>query len=236
MKEIKLFCLPYAGGSADVYARWRTFLNNSIKLYPIELPGRSKRAKDPFYKSMEEAVEDIANLVERETQDSDYAVFGHSMGSIITYELVCSLYQKGLKLPRHVFFSGRYPPYIEKQGKNMHLLSDDELIQEAVAMGGIPEKLLKYKRLVENAVNTLRADYTILETYGHNPHIHKLDIDISVLSGTNDELATIEDMKCWELYTKKSCTFYTFDGGHFYIHKNAEAIVKIINNALAVAE
>lgn len=236
MKEIKLFCLPYAGGSADIYARWRNYLNSSIELCPIELPGRSKRAKDPYYKSMKEAVEDIASFVKNETRNSDYAIFGHSMGSIITYELICKLYQMGLKLPIHVFFSGRYPPCIEKQDKNMHLLSDDELIHEAVSMGGIPEKLLKYTKLVENAANTLRADYTILETYGHNPHIQKFDIDISVLSGTNDELATVEDMKYWELYTNKSCTFYTFEKGHFYLHNNAETIVKIINNTLLATE
>ncbi len=236
MKEIKLFCLPYAGGSADIYARWRNYLNSSIELCPIELPGRSKRAKDPYYKSMREAVEDIASFVKNETRNSDYAIFGHSMGSIITYELICKLYQMGLKLPIHVFFSGRYPPCIEKQDKNMHLLSDDELIHEAVSMGGIPEKLLKYTKLVENAANTLRADYTILETYGHNPHIQKFDIDISVLSGTNDELATVEDMKYWELYTNKSCTFYTFEKGHFYLHNNAETIVKIINNTLLATE
>lgn len=236
MKEIKLFCLPYAGGSADIYARWRNYLNSSIELCPIELPGRSKRAKDPYYKSMGEAVEDIASFVKNETHNSDYAIFGHSMGSIITYELICKLYQMGLKLPIHVFFSGRYPPCIEKQDKNMHLLSDDELIHEAVSMGGIPEKLLKYTKLVENAANTLRADYTILETYGHNPHIQKFDIDISVLSGTNDELAAVEDMKYWELYTHKSCTFYTFEKGHFYLHNNAETIVKIINNTLLATE
>lgn len=236
MKEIKLFCLPYAGGSADIYARWRNYLNSSIELCPIELPGRSKRAKDPYYKSMREAVEDIASFVKNETRNSDYAIFGHSMGSIITYELICKLYQMGLKLPIHVFFSGRYPPCIEKQDKNMHLLSDDELIHEAVSMGGIPEKLLKYTKLVENAANTLRADYTILETYGHSPHIQKFDIDISVLSGTNDELATVEDMKYWELYTNKSCTFYTFEKGHFYLHNNAETIVKIINNTLLATE
>ncbi|EGD47933.1 Thioesterase [Ruminiclostridium papyrosolvens DSM 2782] len=236
MKEIKLFCLPYAGGSADIYARWRNYLNSSIELCPIELPGRSKRAKDPYYKSMGEAVEDIASFVKNETRNSDYAIFGHSMGSIITYELICKLYQMGLKLPIHVFFSGRYPPCIEKQDKNMHLLSDDELIHEAVSMGGIPEKLLKYTKLVENAANTLRADYTILETYGHSPHIQKFDIDISVLSGTNDELATVEDMKYWELYTNKSCTFYTFEKGHFYLHNNAETIVKIINNTLLATE
>lgn len=236
MREIKLFCLPYAGGSADIYARWRTYLNSSIKLCPIELPGRSKRAKDPIYTNMREAVEDIARLVENETHDSDYAVFGHSMGSIITYELVCKLFEEGMKLPKHIFFSGRYPPCIKKQGKNMHLLPDDELIREAVSLGGIPEKLLKYPFLVETAVNCLRADYTVLEKYCHNPEIRQFDVDISVLSGTNDELATDEDMKYWERYTTKSCIFYTFDQGHFYLHNNAEAIVKIINNTLVVAE
>jgi Predicted thioesterase involved in non-ribosomal peptide biosynthesis len=236
MKGIKLFCLPYAGSSAAKYAKWRNYLESSIKLCPVEFAGRGGRIKEPYYDSMSDAVEDILRIIDKETRDSEYAIFGHSMGSTITYELICRLKEKSLRLPVHAFFSGRYPPCIKKKEKNRYLLTDEKLLQEAVNLGGIPAKLMRYTELVQTAINTLRADYKVLETYGHNPVIHKFSFNISVLSGSNDELADKDDMKKWEQYTEKNCTFYTFNGGHFYLNDCAEEIAKIINNTLSVIE
>ncbi|HEX2927224.1 MAG TPA: thioesterase domain-containing protein [Ruminiclostridium sp.] len=232
MGEVKLFCLPYAGGSAGIYLKWRKYLADSVKLYPVELAGRAGRIKEPYYDSMSDAVEDIANQVENEIQNSEYAIFGHSMGSILTYELICRIQEKGLKLPKHAFFSGKHPPCVEQKGRNMHLLSDDELLRKAVSLGGIPEKLVIYRGLMEIAIKILRADYRVLETYGCNPVIQKLDFDISVLSGIDDQLSTAEDMEKWKQYADRKCTFYRLEGAHFYLNDNVEEVVNIINNTL----
>ena len=87
MKKIKLFCFPYAGGSAAAYNKWRQYLDKHIELRPVELAGRGRRIYDPLYQSIEEAVDDVYQLISPELAKGPYAFFGHSMGGIIAYEL-----------------------------------------------------------------------------------------------------------------------------------------------------
>ena len=232
MGEIKLFCLPYAGGSASIYSRWSRLLDRSIKLCPYELPGRANRHKEPYYSSLQKAVDELVQIIETECSDCQYAVWGHSMGSIMAYELICSLQEKGVKLPVHVFFSGRYPPSIKKEERNLHLLSEGEFEKEAVKLGGIPDNLFKIKPLLKTALQTLRADYKLLETYKPGELKSKFNFDISVFAGNEDELAQTEDMSCWKNYCAGQCNFYYFEGGHFYLHKFAEDITQIISDTL----
>lgn len=236
MSGIKLFCLPYAGGSASIYTRWERYLDRTIKLWPVELAGRAGRINEPYYKSMSEAVDDIAGLIENKLGESDYAIFGHSMGSIMAYELIRRFSMKNLKLPVHVFFSGRYPPNIKKGERVMHSLPETEFQQEAMKLGGINKNLLRFSGLLKSALDTLRADYKVLETYACDFEIHKWDFDISVLAGKDDALAAPSDMEEWKKYTGKQCKFYYFDGGHFYLHSHVKSIVQIINNTLTTVE
>lgn len=232
MKDIKLYCLPYAGGSATIYTKWGKYLDNSIELCPIELAGRSGRYKEPYYSNMTEAVDDIANLIENGLEEKEYALFGHSMGCMIVYELICRFRAKNLKLPMHVFFSGRYPPNMKKERRNMHLFPEAEFEQEAMKFGGFPEKLFRFEGLLKIALETLRADYRVIETYECDHPVEKFDFNFSVLAGREDELAVPSDLKEWEKYAAMQCTFYYFDGGHFYLHDHTEKIAQIINNTL----
>ena len=45
---MRLFCLPYSGGSAMFYARWRRLLPAWIDVRPVEWPGRGARMDEPL--------------------------------------------------------------------------------------------------------------------------------------------------------------------------------------------
>ena len=104
MSKIKLFCFPYAGGSAAVYNRWKEYLNPEIELRPVELSGRGERMDEPLYTNMEDLIEDVFQLLEGEFEESEYALLGHSMGAMIIYELSRKIIDNNLKLPLHIFF------------------------------------------------------------------------------------------------------------------------------------
>ncbi len=84
---IKLFCIPYSGASATVYSRWSKLINKEIEVFPLELAGRGRRLNDKFYNDMDEAAEDLSNTIIDEAKDINYALFGHSMGARLTYEV-----------------------------------------------------------------------------------------------------------------------------------------------------
>lgn len=39
-KKMKVVCLPYAGGSALMYGRWKNLFDDRIEIVQLELPGR----------------------------------------------------------------------------------------------------------------------------------------------------------------------------------------------------
>lgn len=52
MSKIKLICIPYAGGSAQVYKKWEKYIHSSVEVVPIELAGRGKRLLNPFIENI----------------------------------------------------------------------------------------------------------------------------------------------------------------------------------------
>ena len=68
---LQMFALPYAGGSASIYTDWETKFKPWVDLYPIEYAGHARRFCEPFYSSIEEAAEDISELIIKE-QKGDY--------------------------------------------------------------------------------------------------------------------------------------------------------------------
>jgi medium-chain acyl-[acyl-carrier-protein] hydrolase len=230
MRKTKLFCFPYAGGSSMVYTKWKKHLDNSIELKPIELAGRGKRFLQPFKYNMDDTVNDIYNIIKEEIDESPYSLLGHSMGSLIVYELNKKIKEAGLKAPVHAFFSGSKPPHM-RDSKALYKLPDDEFKDEIFKMEGTPKELLENKELLEIFLPVLRADYTIVDTYKCNEECIKLNCDMSVLYGKKDDV-TVDEIVAWKNYTNRDCKIYGFEGGHFFIHNNIENIVKIINNTL----
>ncbi|MCU0287008.1 MAG: thioesterase domain-containing protein, partial [Acidobacteria bacterium] len=127
MKKFKLFCLPYAGGSAAIYNKWRPYLDKRIELVPLDLAGRGRRIYDPLYDSIAEAVEDIYNMIEKQLEDVPYSFFGHSMGGIMVYELAQKIRNLQRPQPIHIFIAGRGAPDIPGEDEKIfHKLPEDQ--------------------------------------------------------------------------------------------------------------
>ena len=82
----------------------------------IELAGKGLRLTENMYDSFGEAVEDLYNYITFNIRCSNYAIFGHSMGSTLAYELAKKITYNNIQLPSHLFLSGRNAP--QKSNKN----------------------------------------------------------------------------------------------------------------------
>ncbi len=230
--KVKLFCIPYAGGSASFYYKWRKIIPSSIELCPIELAGRGKRVREPFYNSLNEAVDDIFNNIVDKINETPYAILGHSMGSWIVFELYYKIKKAGLKEPMHIFFSGRYPPHIKKAGKVFYKLPDEEFKQEILKIGETPVELFEDKVMASTLISVLKADFKILETYEFLPKNELINCNVTIFNGKEDADVTNNDLKEWLKYSSKQCDIYEFEGGHFFINLEKESVIKIISNKL----
>lgn len=228
--KIKLFCIPYAGGSANIYKSWELGLEENIELCPIELAGRGTRITENHYESFDEAVNDIFNQIVDDISKFDYAIFGHSLGAFLTYELIQKISSLGLKKPMHVFFSGRNPPHIRRKEK-WSKLSEAEFQEKILSLGGTPPEFFKYPELKKIFVPLLRSDFSLSETIIHRPKIIPLTIDFSILLGENEDIPP-EIGRQWNQHTNKKCSIHYIKGNHFFLLKEKQAVLDIINEKL----
>jgi len=231
LSKIKLFCLPYAGGSATVYYKWKESLDARIELMPVETSGRGRRINEPRYDSMSDCIKDILEIIGIEILNGKYALYGHSMGALIVCELMNVIHKSGLEMPVHVFLSGSSPPHIKNIKKISHL-PDSEFIMEIMKFGGTPKDICENKELMDFFIPILRSDYKLIEEYQNDRVHNKWDVPISVMIGLNDESVPLDSAPEWAGYTSKECNIHTFPGGHFFIHDFFKDIVAIINNTL----
>ena len=227
-----LFCLPYAGGSESIYYKWKNHLHTSIQVVPIELKGRGKRFNEFFYESLEEAVDDIFENIKDKIVDDDFAIYGHSMGSLLAYELYYKISELNLRKPKHIFFSGYKAPSIIREKENIYTLPNYDFMKKVMELGGTPEELMNNQELLQIFIPIIRSDFKILETYNYKEREEKLQCDVSILNGKQDSI-NLEELLAWKHHVCRGFKVYNFDGNHFFINSNAENITSIINTTLA---
>lgn len=227
-----LFCLPYAGGSEAIYYSWKNYLDPSIKLFPIKLKGRGARLNEHFYKNLEEVIDDIFNIIKNIILDNDYAIYGHSMGSLLAFELYYMISGKKLRRPKHIFFSGYKPPNIPRK-ENISDLPYSDFLRKLVELGGMPDELINNQELLKIFIPVIHNDIKVLENYNYVEREMGIECDISILNGKEDSI-NLEEILAWKKHACKEFKIYSFEGNHFFINYNTENIVNIINYTLTM--
>lgn len=232
---ISLICLPYAGGSAQVYKRWTNQLHPDVRLVPAELAGRGSRMGEPFYADTAEAVQDLLPLVQKTALGSDsYALFGHSMGCLLGYELLHALREEGFPLPVAVFLSGRGAPHCEQvETRRIHMLPEEEFLDELKRLGGMPDELFRHRELLDLFMPILRADFRLVGEYEHRMRA-QLPLRLTILSGKDDGCVK-GPLGEWGRYATGGCELMLFEGGHFFLHEQEQDVVAVINKILTEA-
>lgn len=231
LRKLKLICIPHAGGLASAYLKWKPYLHHSVELVCVELAGKGRRFSEPLYESVEDAVNDILSFVRKDINDGPYALFGHSMGAMLTFELLHSLETADLELPVCSFFSGKNPPH-QAPEKIRHLLNNEEFWLEIRGMGGTPEELFANPQLMDLFTPVLRRDFQLLETYKAVSGRGVLNCPFVVFYGLGDSLTTAGKLDEWALYSSHKTIIHGLDGGHFFIFDYAKEVVEILNQYL----
>ncbi|WHY56139.1 thioesterase II family protein [Peribacillus simplex] len=227
-KSLNLLCLPYAGGSENIYTKWKNEVIGGVNIVPIELSGRGKRMQDPLYNNLNEALEDIYLKSYESVAESPFAIVGHSMGSILAYELAKKLIEEDNKVPEFLIFSGKNPPHA-KLGTNIHTLPNDEMLQELQKLGGIKPEFSKYQELLSLFLPIIRSDFKLVETYEHVPGTPFAN-DIYIMYGSKDMITSGSSLMEWDNHTSSSCFYKEIEGDHFFIDSNSKDVIDYVND------
>lgn len=113
--RLRLICLPYAGGNASAYRQWQGYLPGDVEILAVQLPGREDRFSEPAIASVDVLVDGLVDGLST-YRDQPFALFEHSMGALIAFELARRLRTIRLE-PVHLFASGFRAPHLRADGR-----------------------------------------------------------------------------------------------------------------------
>lgn len=212
-----LLCLPHAGGGASAYGPWaRAGLPGlpRVAVVPVRLPGREQRVGEALWTDLESLL-DAMLMALNGMLTRPFALFGHSLGALVAFELA----RRGRELtgtePVRLFVSGQRAPAAGMRPRQLSGLLDDELITSIDELGGLPAAVRYNEELLTLLLPRMRADLAMYEGYQYSPG-RPLSCPISVFGGRGDKWVSNEELESWRVHASGGMTLRMFDGGHFF--------------------
>lgn len=230
--EVRLFCFPYAGGGSAIFRTWRDYLPVAIEVCPVNLPGRESRIRERPRTDFDGLVGDIARAVLPHL-DKPFALFGHSMGALLAFEVARRLHSEHGARPAHLFVSGHRAPQIKGRHRSYDL-PEPEFIQALRDLDGPVREVLKHPELMELMLPLLRADFMLCETYEYVPG-PLLGCPLTALGGLCDSDVAREHLHPWGELTTGPFAARMLPGDHFYILTEQAPLLRAVANDLLKA-
>ncbi len=228
--KLRLICFPPAGSGTIIYHKWAACLPPNVEMWNMRLPGRESRLRDPLFYRLPPLIESIAETLIPHL-DVPYLLFGHSLGSLISFELTRYIRGPGSPMPLHLILSGHRAPHRPPLMPPIHQAGDEQFLTQVKAMGGTPDAVFENEEIVELMLPPLRADFTVCENYRFLED-KPLDIPINVFGSDQDCHAHEADILAWEQHTTGTFKSKMFHGNHFYFQNDPEPLLSSINQSL----
>ncbi len=241
--DLRVFCFPYAGGSAVVFDGWQHEFPDNIDVMAIQAPGRGNRFSEPAIGSLNDKVDSLFEEI-IPFLDIPYVFVGHSNGALTAFELsrkiqswsdAGKLTAQAQKNYRHLIISAKRAPFLPKIKPDMAHLPLDDFIERLREYNGTPKEILENKELMELFYPMLKADFSLSENMQYQEG-QKLRVPATLFWGQQDVDVPKEDMQQWEACFEQPLPLIPFSDDHFFINSQREAFIgqvnKIVENCL----
>jgi surfactin synthase thioesterase subunit len=232
-----LICLPHAGAGASSYFAWGAALQPAgVEVRAVQYPGRENRLAEPLIDDAPRMVQALADVWPALSGNGPCALFGHSMGSLLAFELALELRRRGTAHPpQRLFLSGRNPPGTPPKLPQIHHLPDPDFRHEiATRYGSLPPELLADPEMLALVTPILRADFKLVDTYRWTA-APPIATPLVVLGGTDDPWTTPAELDQWRALTRSGCQVHLFRGGHFFPQTARDAVIAAVRKELHAA-
>ncbi len=221
--RVRLFCFPHAGGGATFYRTWQDALPATVEVCPVQPPGRETRLREP---GLPRAVALAAAAADglRPWLDRPFALFGHSMGAVVAFELARELRRRGARHLVHLFVSGRRAPQLPERRGPLYTLSDEQLLAELTHFNGTPPEAFQYPELIQLLLPIFRTDCEVCDTHVLTPE-EPFAFGLTAYGGLSDPDATREELEGWREHTSGTFSVRQFPGDHFYHQANRDLVL-----------
>ncbi|MEU4678467.1 thioesterase domain-containing protein [Micromonospora sp. NPDC023737] len=217
-----LLCLPPAGAGPSSFRDWPASLPATVEMQVLALPGREARIGEPPEFTLDQVVDAVCRRADR-----PFAMYGHSLGGLLAFEVVRELRRRRAPMPRRLYLGAARPPHLPKTMADLADAPEPELLARIAAMGGLPETVRVNRELLEIFVPVLRADLRWLSRYAYRDE-EPLPVPLVCLAGRGDADAGPSRMREWARHTTAEFALHTIDGGHMFLQDRAPHVAALV--------
>jgi medium-chain acyl-[acyl-carrier-protein] hydrolase len=229
--SLRLFCIPYAGSGSAAYRGWAEAVDPAIDVLYVQAPGRENRLREKPLRSVEALTDLLTEAVIPEI-DRPFALYGHSLGGILAFELARAIRQRTGFEPVHLFVSASRAPHLAYDFEPMTQLPDMAFLEELNnRYESIPLALLNDPEIRELLLPCLRADLTMLENYTYRGGA-PLACGITSFGGWGDRTVRREALEGWGQHTLKEFRVQMLPGSHLFLQGAKKELIAAVNEAL----
>jgi pyochelin biosynthetic protein PchC len=224
----RLLCFAHAGGGPSAFRTWPNRLPADVDVLAVRYPGRQDRVTEDCVERMDVLADRITEAV-RPVLDLPTALFGHSMGAWLAYEVALRLQHRYGVAPSVLFVSGQRAPHLPDRRQSG--LDDASLIDEVRRLGAYQAELFDDPELRELIMPAIRADFRVVQ--GYRPtHAGVVDAPVIGYVGDADTDVPVADVREWAAVTSAGFTHRVLPGGHFYLVDQEAELLRDITEKL----
>ena len=189
----------------------------------------ARASQEPPYTEMDQLVR-VAGQALAPHLDKPFALFGHSMGALIAFELARHLRREYGTQPVHLFVSGRCSPQTMSEPFDLQLF-DFEFPEILRRNNGTPEEVLENPELMELVLPVLRADVALCKSYVYTPE-PPFSFPITAFGGLDDHGVPRSYLEGWREHTTGPFVLRMFPGDHFFLNSSRLPLLEAISKEL----
>jgi len=226
--SVRLFCFPYAGGGNSIFRSWQQSVPDTIEVCPVQLPGRDSRITEPPCAEMNQLIR-LAGQALAPYLDMPFALFGHSMGALISFELARYTRREFNAQPVHLFASGHRSPQARNDLVDLKLF--DSALPEVLGRNGTSREALEDPEFVELVLPILRADLDLCKSYVYLPE-PPFSFPITAFGGLDDDGVPRHSIEGWREHTTGPFSLRMLPGDHFFLNTSRLPLLEAISKEL----
>ncbi|WP_067651185.1 thioesterase II family protein [Nocardia harenae] len=225
-----LYCLPHAGAGASAYLPWRRQLAPGVDVVPLQPPGREIRLREKPFEHIDHLLDDLVAAMDGHWREP-FAVYGHSLGALLAYELTRRLLVSRGPRPVRLLISGRRAPHLPSRLPPLRTAPESTVLDVVRALGGTPDEILGDDRMRRSVLALMRADLSVDQSYRYQPG-PPLALPITVFGGSGDTHVLPAELLQWSEYGVAGVDIRMIPGGHFFPITHQDAVIGHIRHSL----
>lgn len=211
----RLVCFSHAGATEASFASWPDFLAREIEVGAVRKPPLAD------YRQLIEALTEAVVAYVSQTPTIPYALFGHSLGSLLAFGVARQLRQRQVTQPCCLLCASATAPQLPVTiwpGPPPQDWTITELAAYLRHIGGTPETVLGNATSLQRLLRRMQVDLAVRTSYTYTQE-QPLSYPLAIFGGQQDAGISITELAAWEEQTSAHFSLYRFPCGHLFLHE-----------------